>query len=156
MNKPTNSRAVDALAEAEVDHRVVRYGQVRSAEEAAEARGIPLASLVKTLVVRVEEGEYVLVLVPGDSGLDYRKLRSLLGVRRLTMPDPAEARAATGYERGTITPLGAGAWPVIMDTRLAGAKEISLGSGIHGVALHVSPDDLSRVVADIRVADIAA
>ena len=48
--------------------------------------------------------------------LDGPKLRSHLGVKRLSLPSAAEARGATGYERGTITPFGAThAWPVIAD-----------------------------------------
>ncbi|HSJ27460.1 MAG TPA: aminoacyl-tRNA deacylase [Acidimicrobiia bacterium] len=143
------TRALDAAG---VPYRMVHYGRVASAEEAAERRGVSLAALAKTLVVRVEEGSYVLVLVPGDRGLDYAKLRARLGVRRLTMPDPEEARAATGYERGTITPVGAGGHPVILDQRLAALDEISLGSGVHGWAIHLAPGrlgDLGASVADI-------
>ena len=44
--------------------------------------------------------------VPGDRVISWPKLRALLGVSRLSMPDAEVARQATGYERGTITPLG--------------------------------------------------
>lgn len=138
-----------------ITYSVVEYGRVSSAEEAAEARGIRLEQLVKTLVVRVEEGEYVLVLIPGDGGLDYKKLRAELGVRRLTMPDPAEAKDATGYERGTITPFGAeGGWPVIIDHRLEDMDLISLGAGVHGAALNLDPADVIATTS-ARVLDIA-
>ena len=57
------------------------------------------------------------------------------------MPDAQTARAATGYERGTITPFGSlRPWPVIADTRIAG-REITLGAGVHGTALAVAADD---------------
>ena len=152
---PPTTRATEALDAAGVDYTIVEYGRVSSAEEAAEARGIRLEQLVKTLVVRVEEGEYVLVLIPGDGGLDYRKLRSELGVRRLTMPDPAEAKDATGYERGTITPFGAlGDWPVILDRRLEGMDLISLGAGVHGAALNLAPADVISLT-DASVLDVA-
>ena len=39
---------------------------MRSLEEAAAARGVEPHQLVKTMVVRVSEGEHVFVLVPGD------------------------------------------------------------------------------------------
>jgi Cys-tRNA(Pro) deacylase len=156
MDPTPAPQAIAALEFAGIEYRVVPYGPVRTAEEAAIARGIPLEALVKTLVIRLEENSYVLALIPGNSGLDYRKLRSLLGVRRLTMPDPAEAREATGYERGTITPLGAaGEWPTIIDTALTRLNEISLGSGTHGVAIHLSPSDLDRAVTTLTVAEIA-
>ncbi len=75
----------------------MHYGVVRGAEEAAAARGVDLAALAKTLVVRVEEGSYVLVCVPGTARLDYGALRTLLGVRRLTMPDPDEAKDVAAW-----------------------------------------------------------
>lgn len=147
------SPAIDAAIAAGVDHRLVHHGEVRSAEEAAEKRGISIDQLAKTLVVRIEEDRYVLALVPGDSGMDYKKLRSHLGVRRLSMPDPDEAFVATGYRRGTITPLGAG-HPAILDTRLLGHSEISLGAGVAGWAIHIDPADLVEAF-DVTVADIA-
>lgn len=131
--------ATEALDASGIEYRLVGYGRVRSAEEAAERRGVPLRALAKTLVVRVSEGEYVLVLVPGDLGMDYKKLRTLLGVRRLSMPDPDEAKRVTGYERGTITPFGAGDWRTIVDERLAAVDVLSLGSGAHGWAIHLDP-----------------
>ncbi len=146
--------ATDALDAAGCSYRLVFYGKVRSAEEAADKRGIPLRALAKTLVIRVEEGEYLLVLVPGDLGLDYKKLRDLLGVRRLTMPDPDEAKTATGYPRGAITPFGAGELRTIIDERLLAHAEVSLGSGVHGWAIHLTPDDLTSFEF-VEAADIA-
>ena len=153
MTTPPSTPAIERVRSSGLPHRIVFYGRVASAEEAAERRGVPLAALAKTLVVRVEEGRYVLVLIPGDSGLDYPKLRTVLGVCRLTMPSPEEALAATGYERGTINPIEAGGWPAIVDRRLTEAAEVSLGSGAHGWAIHLTPPDLVALV-DAQIADI--
>lgn len=148
-----NSPAIDAATAAGVGFRLVHYGNVASAEEAAERRGIDISQLAKTLVLRVEEDRYLLVLVPGHSGMDYKKLRDHLGVRRLTMPDPDEALEATGYRRGTITPLGSGL-PAILDRGLIGHAEISLGSGVDGWAIHLDPADLVEAF-DVTVGDVA-
>ena len=153
MTELPNTAAVRDLISRDIPHRLVPYGDVRSAEEAAEKRGIALAALAKTLVVRVEEGRYVLVLVPGDRGLDYPKLRAHLGVRRLTMPDPEEAKAATGYARGTITPFGAGDHAIVIDRGLLAHDEISLGSGVSNWAIHLAPTHL--ITWGAQVADIA-
>lgn len=152
MTDVPDTAAIRYVSEKGIPHRLVGYGHVRSAEEAAQARGIPLGALVKTLVIRVDDGQYLLALVPGDRGLDYPKLRKHLGVRRLTMPDPAEAKQATGYERGTITPFAAGDHRIVADERLFDLDEISLGSGAHGWAIHVAPNilvDLGAERADI-------
>jgi Cys-tRNA(Pro)/Cys-tRNA(Cys) deacylase len=93
------------------------------------------------------------VLVPGDRTISWPKLRALLGVSRLSMPDAAVAKDVTGYERGTITPLGSTtAWPVVADERMLG-REITLGAGEHGLAVAVSADDVLREL-EATVADV--
>jgi Cys-tRNA(Pro)/Cys-tRNA(Cys) deacylase len=141
--------AADALG---LGYRVTRHGPVRSLEEAAAARGVAPSAVVKTLVVRRADDDFLFVLVPGDREISWPKLRSLLGVSRLSMPDAAGALAATGYERGTITPLGSSRpWPVVADAAMTG--EVTLGAGAHGVAVHV---DAGALVAALgaQVADV--
>jgi Cys-tRNA(Pro) deacylase len=146
-----------ALAAAEavgLAHRVIRHGPVSSLAEAARARGVAPADVVKTLVVRRGEDDFLFVLVPGDRAISWPKLRRLLGVSRLSMPDAETARKATGYERGTITPLGSATpWPVIADERVRG-RRITLGAGEHGLALAADADELLQVL-DATVADIS-
>lgn len=133
--------ALYALQRSGIPHEIVRHGPVRSAAEAAAARGLPLAALAKTIVVRRERGEYLLVLVPGDRQINWRKLRRRLGVRRLTLPDAGEAKAVTGYERGAITPLGL-PLPVYADARLLSQPVITIGAGEHNVAIKIAPGPL--------------
>jgi Cys-tRNA(Pro)/Cys-tRNA(Cys) deacylase len=145
--------AVGAVEAAGIAHRVLRHGPVGSVAEAAAAQGMELQDLVKTLVVRRAADSYVFVLVPGDRVISWPKLRTLLGVNRLSMPDAATAKQATGYERGTITPFGsATAWPVIADERLRG-RRISLGAGERGVAIEVAADDAAKAL-DATFADV--
>ena len=149
-------RAITALESLGLDHTVTRHDRVSSLAEAAAARGVQPRDLVKTLVVRRAEGDFLFVLVPGDREISWPKLRSLLGVNRLSMPDKDVAMQATGYERGTITPFGSTtAWPVIADASLVGDpdREISLGAGAHGVAVTVNTEAtleaLTAQVADV-------
>src|SRR3954454_22753738 len=145
--------ALDAVAAAGIDHRVLAHGPVRSVAEAAAQRGVEVRDVVKTIVVRKTDDAYVFVLVPGDRVISWPKLRALLGVNRLSLPDAATARDATGYERGTITPFGsARPWPVIADEVLRGRK-ISLGAGERGVALEVAADDAVGAL-DATYADV--
>jgi Cys-tRNA(Pro)/Cys-tRNA(Cys) deacylase len=145
--------ALVALTEAGVAHRVIRHGPVGSLAEAAAARGVDVPDVVKTLVVRRADDDFVFVLVPGNRVISWPKLRALLGVTRLSLPDAAQALAATGYERGTITPFGSSrAWPVVADERLLG-RTITLGGGAHGVAVAVDADAAAAAL-DARVADV--
>ena len=145
--------ALSAVAAAGIPHRVIRHGPVRNLVEAAAARGVEVPDVVKTIVVRRADDDFLFVLVPGDRTISWPKLRALLGVNRLSMPDAATARAATGYERGTITPFGsARQWPVIADERLRG-RMVTLGGGDHGVAVEL-PADAAVTALDARYADV--
>jgi Cys-tRNA(Pro)/Cys-tRNA(Cys) deacylase len=148
------SPALREADEAGLDYRVISHSPVRNLAEAAQARGVSPADVVKTLVVRRADDDFLFILVPGDRSISWPKLRALLEVSRLSMPDAATARAVTGYERGTITPFGAShTWPVIADTRLAG-REITLGAGEHGIAIGAAADDVIRVLG-ATVADVS-
>jgi Cys-tRNA(Pro)/Cys-tRNA(Cys) deacylase len=147
-----SERAEAALEASGIDYTITRHGPVSSLEEAAAARGVDPSRVLKTLVVRRAEGDFLFVLVPGDRQVSWPKLRALLGVSRLSLPDKEVARDVTGYERGTITPFGATrAWPVVADTRVDG--EVSVGAGAHGVAATVDGAALVRAL-DAQVADV--
>ena len=150
---PDNSARVTAAADAlGLDYVVTRHGPVRSLQEAAAARGIEPRQIVKTMVVRLADGDHRFVLVPGDREIAWPKLRALLGVNRLSMPSADAAYEVTGFVRGTITPLGSRSpLPVIADAAVTGT--VSIGGGAHGVALTVSAADLVDAL-DATVADV--
>jgi Cys-tRNA(Pro)/Cys-tRNA(Cys) deacylase len=108
--------ALAALQDKDLGYEIIRTKPARSAEESAELQGIEIHQLLRTIVLRRAENDYLFVLVPGGRAIDWPKLRAHLGVSRLSLPDKDEATAATGYERGAITPFGSTTtWPVIAD-----------------------------------------
>ena len=145
--------ALEAIANSGIAHTVTSHGPVRSLTEAAAARGVEPGDIIKTMVVRRAEGDHVLVLVPGDREISWPKLRSVLGVSRLSMPSAEAALAVTGFERGTITPFGTTTpLPVVADGRVRG-RQVSIGAGAHGVAATLDGDALvahfHALVADV-------
>src|SRR4051812_41879743 len=150
--------AIDAITAAGIPHRVVRTERASSAHESADLQGIKTEQLLRTIVVRRGEDDYLFVLVPAGRRFDWPKLRELLGVRRMTLPDADEARAVTGYERYTITPFGsARALPVVADAAIVDEPVVAIGGGGFGINLHLAPADLIAVlaatVADVSVAE---
>ncbi len=140
------SPALDALTDAGIAHRIVHHENVTSVASAAAQSGVEIQDVIKTIVVRRADDDFVFVLVPGDRAISWPKLRTLLGVKRLSLPDAAIAKEVTGYERGTITPFGSTvAWPVIADSRIAG-RTIRLGAGVRDTAVVASADDVVRVL----------
>jgi Cys-tRNA(Pro)/Cys-tRNA(Cys) deacylase len=143
-----------ALEAAGIGAEIVRTERPGTAEESASLQGIELRQLLRTIVIRRARDDYVFVLVPGGRQIDWPKLRSLLGVKRLSLPDADEAKEATGYERGAITPFGASTpWPVIADASVRDVARVAIGAGARGVNAHMATEDLVRAL-DARVADV--
>jgi Cys-tRNA(Pro)/Cys-tRNA(Cys) deacylase len=124
-----------------------------SLAEAAETLGIAPSGIVKTLVVKRSDDTYLFALIPGDRGISWPKLRAVVGVNKLQLPDPERAFAATGYERGTILPVGStNDWPIYADSEIVG-RRVAMGAGAHGYSMFIEADDLiaayGATVADI-------
>jgi Cys-tRNA(Pro)/Cys-tRNA(Cys) deacylase len=147
------ARVVRDAAARGLSVRVVERPDAHGLFDAAEKMGIEPSDIVKTLVVKQPGGRYLFALIPGGRKISWPKLRALVGVNKLAMPDAAVALEATGYPRGTITPLGAlGDWPVFADVTMKG-REVSMGAGELGYTMFVNSDALIRsfhaTVADI-------
>ena len=152
MSDPT-IRVREAARERGLSVDVRERPAASSLVEAARLLGIPPSAIVKTLVVKRSDDTYLFALVPGDRAISWPKLRAVVGVNKLRLPEPELALGATGYERGTIVPIGSTtAWPVFADERIVGER-IAMGAGAHGYSLFVEADDLiaayGAVVADI-------
>jgi Cys-tRNA(Pro) deacylase len=156
LTQPEESTpAIEAIEALGVEHRVVRHGPANSAEEAAELQGIPLGALLRTIVVRRGEDDYLFVLVPAGRRFDWPKLRGHLGVTRLSLPDADEAHRVTGYVRYTITPFGSTrAWPVLADAAIMDQPVVGIGGGARGVNLQLTPADLVQAL-DATVVDVS-
>lgn len=147
--------ATRALEGSDLAFDVVRTERPSTAEESAALQGIALEQLLRTIVIRRGADDYVFVLVPGGRQIDWPKLRAHLGVSRLSLPDAEEAKAATGYERGAITPFGSVTpWSVIADASVLAVERVAIGGGARGVNLHLASADLVRA-ASAEVVDVS-
>ena len=129
--------------------------QSRSLAEAAELLGLQPSDIVKTLVVKRSDDTYLFALVPGGRSISWPKLRAVVGVNKLRLPEAELALAATGYERGTIVPIGSTTdWPIYADETIVG-RRVAMGAGTHGYSLFVDADALISAYG-ATVADISA
>ena len=150
-----HARVTDAAAARGLDIEIRERPEARSLFEAAELQGLDPSGIVKTLVVKRADDTYLFALIPGGRSISWPKLRAVVGVNKLRLPEADLALAATGYERGTIVPIGSTTdWPVFADESIVGQR-IAMGAGAHGYSLFVEADDLiaayGATVADISV-----
>lgn len=154
MTPDPHRRVRDAATARGLEIEIRERPDARSLHEAAELLGLTPSDIVKTLVVKKSDDTYLFALVPGGRSISWPKLRAVVGVNRLRLPEPDLALAATGYERGTIVPIGSTVdWPVYVDETVLG-RRVAMGAGSHGFSLFVDADALVRAY-DATIADIS-
>lgn len=109
---------------------------VYTARDAARERGIRLSQVVKAMLLKDAEG-FLMVLVPGDRELDWKKLKARLG-HSPSMATREELERFTGYPQGAVSPL---ALPepcrVFLDESITKERYVDISSGdlLQGVEL---------------------
>lgn len=153
MEQPPVSIALERLG---VPHRVFRHETpVTSLEKAASDRGQRPEQVVRTILFRVTEGEYALVLAAGPGQISWKNLRKLLGRSRITMASEDEVLEVTGYRIGTVGPFGlAKQARVMIEAGVLKEEEVSIGSGMRDTAVILKTADLHRALKDADVVEL--
>jgi Cys-tRNA(Pro)/Cys-tRNA(Cys) deacylase len=152
-NQPPVSLALDKLG---ITHMVFHHsGQVNSLEQAAQERNQRLGQVVRSILFRLSGNEYLMVLVAGPRQISWKALRKHVGQSRLTMASEDEVLAVTGYRIGTVSPFGLPRpLKILIDESVLKEDEISIGSGIRGVAVIMKSADLRRALNDAEIVSL--
>lgn len=147
-----------ALAAQGIPHRVFRHaGPVNSLEQAAAERGQQPDQVVRSLLFRLGDDDFAMVLMAGPAQVSWRALRRYLGQSRLTTATEVEVLAVTGYERGAVAPFGL---PrpvrVLVDQGVLAQSEVSMGSGMRGIAVILRTADLRRALGDAEIGNFCS
>lgn len=150
--------AVTYLEERSIPFRLFQHnGPIHSLEQAADERGQQPEQVVRSIVFRVAEGEFLMVLMPGPGQIPWKALRRYLGQSRISMATEAELLDATGYQPGTVNPFGLPRpMRLLIDQGVLDQAEISLGSGKRGLAILMAPGDLLKAVDQPEIVHFSA
>jgi len=117
----------------------------RTAQEAADALGITLGQIAKSVVFRRKLDEVaVLVVTSGDQRVDERKVAALVGA--VGRADADFVKARTGFTIGGVAPVGHLEPPVLLiDRELFRFDEIWAAAGHPNGVFRLSPEELTRL-----------
>ena len=146
-----------ALTEMNIPHQVYTHtGMVRSIEQAAEERNQDVNQVIRSIVFRISEGEYAMVLIAGKAQISWKALRQHFNTSRLTMASPEEVLEVTGYQVGTVSPFGIKSpIPVIADRNIFYPQAVSFGSGLPNTAILMRTEDLKKALGEIKTGSFA-
>jgi Cys-tRNA(Pro)/Cys-tRNA(Cys) deacylase len=153
MSTPTP--VAQYLQQKNIPHReFVHPGPIRSLEQAAEERGQQPEQVVRSILFRLSEDEFVMVLMAGPRQVSWKSLRRYLGQSRLTMAKDEEVLAATGFQPGAVSPFGLPhPLRILVDTSLQTQEELSIGSGVRGTTIILRTDDLLKALPAAEIGD---
>ena len=145
-----------ALEKLNIPHRVFRHERpVASFEQAASDRNQRPEQIVRSILFQVRPGEFLMVLVAGPAQVDWKRLRQLMKRSRLRMATEEEVLEVTGYRIGAVSPFGLkNPVKILIDDSVLKEEEISLGSGMRGVAIIMKSEDLRRALAESEIVSL--
>jgi prolyl-tRNA editing enzyme YbaK/EbsC (Cys-tRNA(Pro) deacylase) len=89
-----------------VAFREVHHEPTFTSEQSASARGEELRNGGKALLLKGEDDQYRLFVLPADRKLDSTAIRKRLGFKRLRFANAAELESLTGLVPGSVPPFG--------------------------------------------------
>lgn len=140
------SAALDYLEEKGANYTLyIHSGPVTSLEQAARERNQQAGQVIRTILFRIPDQGFFLVLVSGSRQIEWRSLRKIIHSNRVVLATPDEVFQVTGYRIGTVSPFGIPQQlTTYCDARIKTLGEVSIGSGLPGVAVVMKTDELLR------------
>ena len=153
METPPVSIALEQLG---VPHTVFRHeNPVHSFEQAASDRGQRASQVVRSILFRIAEDEFIMALVAGPAQVSWKILRKHLGKSRVSMATEDEVLAVTGYRIGTVGPFGLlNQVKVLIDSSVMLEEEISIWSGMRNTAVILKSADLHHALKDSEIVSL--
>jgi prolyl-tRNA editing enzyme YbaK/EbsC (Cys-tRNA(Pro) deacylase) len=147
ISNPSDSvqRVIDALAAlGHAELPVLLDAAARTAQQAADALGVALGQIAKSIVFRhVDSRCAVLVVCAGDRRVDEHAVAAQVG--RLARADAEFVRATTGFAIGGVSPVGHLQPPIaLIDASLWRFSRIWAAAGHPHAVFPLQPDDLPR------------
>ncbi len=136
-------RVIDAAAGLGLDIEPRTFPEgTRTAQEAADAIGVELGQIVKSLVFGVD-GEVVVAYVSGANQLDESKLAVAAGGAMCQRVDAEVVRSATGFPIGGVPPFGhATTLRIFIDPDLLQYDEVWAAAGTWNDNFGIEPHKL--------------
>ena len=155
MGKTMVMRALDAKGVPYTVHKHAR--KQYTAEGVAEDLGVPVAWVVKAMIVHRSKRDFALVAVPGDRKLSLKKVAEALGEKDVAMASERDVQRVTGFQVGAVSVVGFRRKDIIafVDQGVLALEQALISSGRPDAGLALTPQDLLRAIEGAQVGDFS-
>lgn len=139
--------AIKTAEKAKIDFSVHQYEHDSSAAsfglEACEKLGVSAATVFKTLVASLDNGELVVAIIPVDQKLNLKAVAKASKAKKAKMAEPLDVERSTGYVLGGVSPLGQKKrLKTLLDDSAKEQSTIYVSAGRRGLEIELQPSDL--------------
>ena len=143
------------LKENGVWHRFLAKPETIHTADASRETGIELSRITKNLVCKTYDGNYALLIVPGNRKANLRKAAQALNTRNVRLLGFDEAESISGYAPGGTPSIHHKTrMKVVLDIALRDQETIFCGGGSRDRLLELNTQDVIRL-DNATVADIS-
>jgi Ala-tRNA(Pro) deacylase len=146
---PVLSTLRDWLTSEGVTFREVHHEPTLTSEHSARARGEELRVGGKALLMKGDDEQFRLFVLPANRKIDSGALRRKLGFKRLRFATPLELEAATGLVPGSVPPFGRPILPfdLYLDAAIPENDRIAFNAGSLTDSMILAMTDYLRVAS---------
>ena len=137
---------VDILKRNKITHEEVEHEPVYTNPAMAQALGVSEGETVKSLVLLTKEKQMVVLVLPGDKKVEWKKAAAGIGTKKVSFAKPEAVLEKVGCEVGCVPPFGQlTPLPIFMDQELAKKEFVYFNPGKHDKSFKIKAWDLKKV-----------
>ena len=139
-------KIIQALEQGKISYEVVEHEPVYTNPAMAEALGVSEAETVKSLVLKTREGQMIVLVLPGNKKVDWKKAAAGANTKKVSFAKPEEVSETVGCEVGCVPPFGhMTEIPIYMDPDLTKKNFVYFNPGVHDKSFKIKAWDLKKL-----------
>jgi Ala-tRNA(Pro) deacylase len=139
-------KIVAALEEKKVAYEIFEHEPVYTNPAMAEALNVNESETVKSLVLKTKEGKIIVLVLPGNKKVDWKKAAAGANTKKVSFAKPEEVSQTVGCEVGCVPPFGhLTSLPIYMDPELTKKNYVYFNPGVHDKSFKIKAWDLKKI-----------
>ncbi len=131
----------------DIFYQVVEHDPIFTMEESKTIAGFSLKQGLKSLLLKADKNDFILLVLPGHKKLDSKKAKQILHAKDLRFATPEEVKKIMHCEIGSCFPFG-NLIPIqmIVDESLLKNKFVTFTPGVHHKTIKMHWKDYYKII----------
>ena len=139
-------KIIGILDDHNIAYEVFEHEPVYTNPTMAAALNVSESETVKSLVVMTKEKEMVVLVMPGDKKVEWKKAAANVGTKKISFAKPEQVLEKVGCEVGCVPPFGQLTdIPIFLDPDLTKKDFVYFNPGVHDKSYKIKAWDLKKV-----------